>query len=192
MVLSVLVWVDRGVSAAAVVDGLAVGRAPYRFKQSSSSSSVSSGDSVAMSWYGCCSTTRTCPTGGWCRTRSLWFILRVGIPGSGTCSGGSLLPGGTLLCGSRLRQEKKCGCRWRLQPERPLLLSHTNAQTAAPRPPEILANKSRLCAPLPAKIRRQICSKQSSLLSLSLWSRNVSPLFSLRRLCACEQETLTH
>lgn len=72
----------------------------------------------------------------------------------------------TSLWFTRLRlweEKKKCGCRWRLQPERPLLLSHTNAQTAAPRPPEILANK-RLCAPLPAKIR-QIRSKQSSLSS---------------------------
>lgn len=34
---------------------------------------------------------------------------------------------------------KKCGCRWRLRRKRPLF--HTHTQTAAPRPPEILANK---------------------------------------------------
>lgn len=188
----VLFWVDR---VHRVGDGL-VGRAPYRFKQSSSSQRVVV---VCQQWrrrrVQCCHVLvlhEDMPNWWWWRhTDEKWYYCPLkfrNLPG--TCSGGwSLLPAtGTLLCGrTKTATLGKNVAADGGSGERPLFtLTHKRPRRGHR---GFWPTRKALCAPLPAKIRRQFCSKQSSLLS-----RNVSSLslFQFALVCVreCTRESL--
>lgn len=133
----VLFWVDR---VHRVGDGL-VGRAPYRFKQSSSSQRIVV--VVCQQWrrrrVQCCHVLvlhEDMPNWWWWRhTDEKWYYCPLkfrNLPG--TCSGGwSLLPAaGTLLCGRT--KTATLGKMWlpMAAPERdPFSHSHTNGRAEA-------------------------------------------------------------
>lgn len=185
--LSVLFWVDR---VHRVGDGL-VGRAPYRFKQSSSSSQRVV---VCQQWRRrrgqCCHVLvlhEDMPNWWWWRrTDEKWYFCPLkfrNLPG--TCSGGwSLLPSAvTLLCGrpKTATLGKNVAVDGGSVERDPFFtLTHKRPRRGHRR---FWPTRKALCAPLPAKIRRQFCSKQSS-----LSSRNVSSLSLFQFALVCVRE----
>lgn len=182
----VLFWVDR---VHRVGNGL-VGRAPYRFKQSSSSSQRVV---VCQQWRRrrgqCCHVLvlhEDMPNWWWWRrTDEKWYFSPLkfrNLPG--TCSGGwSLLPSAvTLLCGRP--KTATLGKNVAVDGgsvERDPFFTLTQ-KTAAPRPPEILANKEGSLRTTSSK------NPPSILFQSSLLSRNVSSLSLFQFALVCVRE----
>lgn len=174
---------------AVAVDGLSVGRAPYRFKQSSSLRVV-----VCQQRGQCCHVLvrvlllhdedmpnwwRRC----WSRMRSFWAIKGYNFRFWNLLQRVASFRTGTLLCDSQLRQEKKNVAADGGSSQRDPFFFRTHKRRG----------HCRRFWPTRAGSAHHFQQKSAvkfvpNKVLYSLFSRNVSLLFSLLSLCACEQE----